>query len=108
MEENLVKRLMASIKCNICGQRYEVDDISIIGHEDDLWFLGVFCAACHTRYLVAAEIKEDIVSKVITDLNEAEPDSVGKVAGLTGDDVLDMHNFLKEFDGDFSRLFGQK
>jgi len=108
VEESLVKRLMAAIKCTICGQRYKVDDISILGHQDDLWFLGAFCAACHARCLVAAVIKEDVVPKVITDLSEAELDSFRDVVGLTKDDVLDMHNFLKDFDGNFSRVFGQK
>ena len=108
MEESLVKRLIASIKCAVCGQRYKVDDISVLGHQDDLWFLGAFCSACHTRCLVAAVIKEDKVLKVITDLTEAELDKFRNVAGLTEDDVLDMHNFLKDFDGDFSRLFEQK
>ena len=27
---------------------------------------------------------------------------------LTANEVLDMHSFLKDFDGDFSRLFSQK
>ena len=52
MEEGLIKRLMASIKCGVCGQEYELDSINILGHDEDLWFLSVLCPACHTRYLV--------------------------------------------------------
>jgi len=73
-----------------------------------LWFLGTFCSACHTRYLVAAIIQEGRVAEVATDITEAELDTFRGVAGITKDDVLDMHNFLKDFGGDFSRLFGQK
>ena len=107
MEEGLIKKLMASIKCSVCGQRYEVDNINVLGHQEDLWFLSVSCPACHTRCLVAAVIKEDRIPEVTADLAKAELDRFRNVSRVTTDDVLDMHNFLKGFDGDFSRLFSQ-
>ena len=108
VEENLIKRLMTSIKCGVCGQRYDVDNIDVLGHREDLWFLRAVCLSCHTQALVAAVVKEDRVPEVITDLTEAELDRFKDVGVLTADDVLDMHDFLKEFDGGFFRLFSQK
>ena len=108
MEEGLIKRLMASIKCSVCGQRYEVDNINILGQQEDLWFLSASCPACHTRCLVAAVIREGRVPEVTTDLTEAELGRFMNVGKTTADEVLDMHNFLKDFDGDFSRLFSQE
>ena len=108
MEEGLIKRLMSSIKCGVCGQRYEVDDINVLGHQEDLWFLSALCPACHTRCLVAAVIREGKVPELITDLSEAELDRFRNAVQLTADEMLDMHNFLKDFDGDFSRLFSQR
>ncbi len=108
MEESFIKRLMASIKCGVCRQRYEVDDVEVLGHQEDVWFLRAFCSACHTQCLVAAVIKEGKAPEVITDLTEAELDRFRNVGALTADEVLDMHNFLKGFGGDFSRLFSQK
>ena len=108
MEETVIKRLMASVKCTVCGQRYETDNISVLGHQEDLWFLRVLCSTCHTQFLVAAVIKEDKEPKVITDLTEAELDKFRDAGVLSADDILDMHGFLKDFDGDFSRLFSQQ
>ena len=108
MEEGLIKRLMASIKCGVCGQRYEVDNINVLGHQEDLWFLSASCPACHTRCLVAAVIREGRVPEVTTDLTEGELDRFVNVGKATADEMLDMHNFLKDFDGDFSRLFSQE
>jgi hypothetical protein len=107
MEESLIKRLIASIKCGSCGQYYQEDNIDVIEHSDELWFLRVFCSSCYTRCLVAAIIGEDKKAKVITDLTEAELDRFKDVDRVRVDDVLDMHNFLKDFDGDFPRLFWQ-
>ena len=108
MEDGLIKRLMSSIKCEVCGQRYEVGDINVLGHQEDLWFLSALCPACHTRCLVAAVIREGKVPELITDLSEAELDRFRNAVQLTADEMLDMHNFLKYFDGDFSRLFSQR
>jgi len=108
LEENLIRKLMASMKCNVCGQHYEADNIEVIGHEENLWFLRILCVACHTQYLAAAVIKEDSTPEVITDLTEAELDKFSNMGRLTADELLDMHNFLKDFDGDFSRFFNQE
>ena len=108
MKEIFIKRLMASMKCGVCGQHYEVDNVRVLGHHEDLWFLRAVCSACHTQCLVAAVIKEGGVPEVITDLAETEPDKFRDVGAVTADEVLDMHNFLKDFDGDFSQLFSHK
>ena len=108
MEEGLIKKLLASIKCGVCGQRYELDNINVLSHDQDLWFLSANCSACHTRCLIDAIVKEGKVPEVITDLTEAELGRFKKVGKLTADDVLEMHNFLKNFDGDFSQLFSRK
>ncbi len=108
MDKSLIKRLLASIKCGACGQRYEVDNVDVLGHQEDLWFLSVFCSACQIQCLVAAVVKEGKAPKVTTDLTEAEWDKFKKMDKLTADEVLDMHSFLKGFDGDFSQLFSQK
>ena len=108
VNESVIKRLMSSVKCAVCGQHYGKDSIKIIGHQEDLWFLGASCSACHTGCLVAAVIKENRVPEVITDLNDAELEKFSNADKLTADDLLDIHNFLKNFDGDFSRLFSHR
>lgn len=107
MEERLIKQLMTSMRCDCCGQFYESYNIDVLGHREDLWFLRVLCSVCHTQCLVAAVIRQGGTPEVVTDLTEAEVDKFrDSVVGV--DDVLDMHNFLKDFDGDFSRFFTRK
>jgi len=108
VEEGIVKRLMTSVRCSACGQYYQMDGIDVLGHEEELWFLRVSCPSCHTQYLVAAIIEEERAPEAITDLSQDELEKFRNMGRLTLDDVLDMHNFLKGFDGDFSRLFSQK
>ncbi len=107
VKERLIKKLMASMKCEECGQNYESGNIDVIGHREDMWFMRVQCTTCHTQCLVAAVVKEGKVPEGTNGLTSAE---IEEYQGETieTDDVLDMHNFLIGFNGDFSRLFGQE
>ena len=107
VEEDIIKKLVSSMKCGACRHYYEADNVDVIGHEGDLWFLSAFCSACQAQYLMAAVIKEERVSEVITDLTAAELDKFRNAGVVTADEILDMHNFLKDFDGDVSQLFSQ-
>ncbi len=108
MDEGLIKRLIATIKCGICGQPYKGKNVRILGHRDDLWFLSVFCPACGSQGLVAAVIKEGQLPHLITDLTEAEQAKFRELEPVDADDLLDIHNFLRSFEGDFARLFSEE
>lgn len=108
MEEALIKRLVTSLECGVCKQRYQEDNISVLGHHGELWFMRVYCPGCHTRCIIIAIVQQDSEPEVITDLTEAELAQFSNVDGITGDDLLEMRHFLQEFDGDFVRLFSRK
>jgi len=57
---------------------------------------------------VAAIIKEDRMPELVTDLTEAELDGFRNMGVPTANEMLDMHHFLKNFNGDFSQLFKQR
>ena len=57
------------------------------------------CPACDTQFLLAAIIKEEKVTEVITDLTEAELDKFKNVGSLTSDEILDMRNFMDTLRG---------
>ena len=108
MEESTIKKLMTSAKCNSCGQRYEADNIEVIGHHADLWFMSVFCLACRANYLVAVIVDGETVGEMVTDLSMSELEKFRDADDLKADEVLDMHDFLKGFEGDFSQLFNRR
>jgi len=107
MEERIVKKLMTSVKCSTCGQTYAVRNITILGRYQHLWFISGFCPACRTYCLLVATVSRDKV-QIATDLTGEEMARFKHLPRLTANDVLDMHNFLKKFNGDFSRLFGRE
>jgi ribosomal protein L44E len=107
MEERVIKRLMTSVKCSSCGQNYAGRNVQIIGHHHDLWFISAYCSSCRTHYLLAATISRE-KAEISSDLTEAEFIRFNKYHAPTADDILDMHSFLKKFDGNFTQLFGRE
>jgi hypothetical protein len=106
MDDKFIKKLLSNMKCSVCGKHYEPSNINVLGHREDLWFISVFCPSCKSQGLVAAVVKEGKAPEVITDLRDGE-ESRFSVA-VDSDDVLDMHSFLKEFDGDFGALLPEE
>ena len=108
MEEGFIKRWMTSVKCGACGHRYGIDNVNVIGHYEDLWLLSALCPTCNAQCLVAAVVREGEVPQLITDLTEAELEKFRNADVLTANEVLDMHNFLADFEGNLSVLFSHK
>ena len=99
---------MSLAKCTACGDHYNISDIKVVGHRDDAWFLNVYCTSCHRQSFVIAVIKKDKSLEIVSDLTDAESAGFTRAAAINSDDMLDLHNFLEDFDGDFIRLFSRK
>lgn len=108
IEENFIRKLISSIKCGSCGQHYEESRMDIVERNDELWFIKVVCSSCHVGCMVAAIIREDKQPKLITDLTEDEIEKFKDMSDIGEDDLLAMHDFLKNFDGDLSDMFRQE
>jgi hypothetical protein len=108
MEDRIVKKLMTSVKCSKCGQNYLASDVKVLGNHEDLWFLQVTCSSCCSRYIITAVINKDNNPEFVSDLTDTELARFKNTPSLSADDILDMHSFLKKFDGDFSKLLGYK
>ena len=108
MRDAFLKRLFAKVSCGICGQKYDVSNIKVLDQEDGLWVLSVYCGSCGTQGLIAAVVQEGNITDIITDLTEGEHDRFGMSGAVGMDDVLGVRSFLKDFDGDFARLFGEE
>jgi hypothetical protein len=99
-----IKYLITNIKCAVCQGHYEPEDIHIMDHRDELWVMAVTCSQCHTQGLIFAIIKETEESESIAELTPEEWIKFREMSQVDADDVLDMHEFLRDFDGDFVSL----
>jgi len=99
--------LLSRIKCNVCGQEYQSATIEFVGSFDEFSYFKITCQVCKTEAFVTAIVKkdEDNISEAITDLTLEEFKASDVKIPVTSDDMLDIMNYLKDFDGNFTEIF---
>jgi hypothetical protein len=104
-EREFVRRLIAHIPCAVCQHYYEPDNVRIVDHRNEIWIMAVECDHCGTQGLVFAMIQEGEEPEVVSELTSQERARFREMPRVDTDDVLDAHEFLRDFDGDFVGLF---
>lgn len=99
--KKLIQDVKTSLPCKGCGKRYEDHCLRLVGAAFYEAFLIGHCGSCGNDVMIHATLgykntpHRSIKSKKIN-------------LEISENDILDMRNFLKEFDGDFIRLFESK
>lgn len=119
MEENTRERhiqqllLTAVSRCSGCHGDYSLSDFAVIGHRDYIWMVTVICKACRRQGFITAIVEDErleqpgatpLSAPAISDLLPEEAREAG-APSVSTHDVLDIHEFLRDFDGNFATLF---
>lgn len=106
-QERLLKQVVSSFRCSVCRRSFEREHVRVTARHEQLWIVSVRCRVCRNQqvFWVALKGDESGVDSVLRDMNRAEEEYFAELAPVSGDDVLDMYEFLREFDGDFKALF---
>ncbi len=98
--EQLIRYLVAHMKCVACDHPYRPDDFEVLDEGASVLVLLMTCHHCQTQGLLVAFVQEQEPEprkdRQVKERGESEP--------ITADDVLNMHRFLKDFEGDFDTL----
>lgn len=100
-KRRLVLELVAQLRCVECGQLYDVHDFAFIHRQEELWVLSTRCRQCDEPCHVVVFMELESEQESLTDLTPEELEVADKWLPITADDVLDVHELLCEFDGDF-------
>lgn len=118
--ERRIKQLLLSAvnRCSECRRQYHLDDFAVIGHRDHLWMVTVICEGCQSQGFITAIVDDQSGGQALPApaderprLSELTPDEEARFATLPpldSLDVLDLHEFLETFNGDFAALFQQR
>jgi hypothetical protein len=104
-------------RCSVCHRGFEPDDVHVLSRKSDMWMLMVSCGECQARNFVAAVIGDGDAEEAqlalrrlgeehIRTSREIETETPYEPQDpVSIDDVLEIHEFLQGFDGDFQALF---
>lgn len=106
-QERLFRQLLSTHRCSNCRQRFDRDRFSVVTKHEKLWVVSARCSSCHMSQMFWVSLR-DGVRMVPDDISTLERARLQSLPAITPDDVLDMHEFLARFDGDFRGLFARR
>ncbi len=105
MKPNL-ENLKALIRCPVCGKEYRPAKMLLLDQEDKRSTLHLTCESCAASTLVYISLSPigAISMGVLTDLEQGEAQRLFKGEAISSDEVLTVHQFLKEHQGGVDEL----
>ena len=106
-KRRLVLRLLTRLRCAECGRLYEPEEFAVVRRQEDVWVLSTRCRHCDDTCHVVVFMQLEVEPEPTVDLTPEELKAAAQRPAITADDVLDVHDLLREFNGDFETLFAQ-
>lgn len=92
--------------CPVCGRSLKGCDVQVLSHEDESFRLQVTCAQCQVTFVVVLAIAGGAMEEIENTVVEpAEP--VVEAEPISVDEILDLHLYLKNFQGTLTELIQQ-
>ena len=111
--KKVIEWLGLVLKCPICGGKYNLANTKIIESEHDEMYghahllVHSDCQKCKSSVMFNIEINGPEVFSVgmVTDLTSQDSSHFKNKTPISADDVIGIHNELKNLKGDFVRTF---
>lgn len=126
-KERIIRKLLLQQQCHRCESPYDPESVLILARRSEVWMVMASCSFCEQKdtFVIKFPVRLQGRRRVTSYRLSRPPSSAARpkdAAALqqsphlqpaapstpvTFDDVLDMHEFLKDFNGDFHRLFAE-
>jgi len=93
--------------CPVCGRSLKGCDVQVLSHEDERFHLQVTCAQCQVTFIVVLAIAGGAVEEIENTAIEAVEEPVAAAEPISVDEILDLHLYLKSFQGTLTELIHQ-
>ncbi len=110
---NILRYLREQAKgydCHVCGTNHARSEIRVLGRLESAWVVRVTCAKCRTAFKLLVVVEETGPGPARASAVPVKEDhpSERRRPPVTGDDVLDVHEFLETYDGGMTALLREK
>lgn len=98
--------------CPVCGRSLRGCDVRMLSHVDDRYTVQVTCGACHVTFIVVLVIQGAPIEALadaeleleLEEIEEGVPAFAESREPIEPDELLDLHLFLRDFQGSFKEL----
>ena len=107
----IIKNIKSSVLCPNCESKYGDNDLAVVSAIDERCIIVAQCPSCSSAILITAALQPKLNStdnEIGIDMNSSlEVDYIDEEAIVTTDDVVSVHEVLRDFKGDLKKLVGK-
>ena len=103
----MIELLAFVLHCPVCSNKYTAERTSIVeAKEQERMLVHADCDRCKSSVVFSISLDGPEIFSVgmVTDLTAADTIRFRDRESITFDEVIDFHNFLEKFDGNFQRI----
>jgi ribosomal protein S27E len=100
--KEIIKYIKKAVSCSNCGKKLADEDITVLFTYGTEALLHVNCGTCKNQLIVHITVLEQTSEKSSISITTAQTKSISQ------NDVLEIHTFLNQFNGDFEQLFTEQ
>jgi hypothetical protein len=93
--------------CPVCGRSLKGCDVQVLSHEDERFHLQVTCAQCQVTFIVVLAIAGGAMEEIEATTPKPAEEPVPAPEPISVDEILDLHLYLKSFQGTLKELIHQ-
>jgi len=97
--KDIIKHLKKVVPCNTCQQKFDDNEIKVLSTYDNEALFHFECSNCMNQLIIHVSVSEKEKSENKMNIQTQNAQHISQ------NDVLDIHNFLIRFNGDFKKLF---
>ena len=102
--KEILKHLKKTVNCNNCKKKFATDDMQVVSTYNSEGLFHFTCHNCENQILVHVAIMNQHHEHVTEKSSAARIETQNTIV-INQNDILDMHNFLNNFNGSFKELF---
>ena len=108
----IIKNIKQQMTCSHCQANFINEDIQVVSVNNNKAIMVIRCNECGGPVMITASLtsgkisntsKEDMI-EVLPQLEDI-PECTAEHGEILVDDVVDIHEYLKNFEGSFSEVF---
>jgi transcription elongation factor Elf1 len=96
--------------CPVCGRNLRGCGVRMLNQVEDRYTVQVSCASCGVNFVIVLMIQgvsleaEGADVELVADFEDEEPEGTVPADPIAADEMLDLHEMLKEFRGPLTDL----
>lgn len=97
--KSIIKHLKKEVPCNSCDKKFDDNSIKVLSSYNSDAIFHFDCPHCKNQLIIHVSVLEQNEKESKINISAHKPENISK------NDILDIHNFLSQFNGDFKKLF---